>query len=143
RRHLSAAAAGGMVSERRESVGLTMPERTMPELTMPGLTMPELIDKIAQRRVDAHRPCPRFIVDEEGWHSVSARLAQGHWCLLGLWGDTGAVHMAVLDEASSPAQTAVVSLDCPAGRFPAVGALNPAAIRLERAIRSMFALEPV
>jgi Ni,Fe-hydrogenase III large subunit len=117
-----------MVSERRESV---------------GLKMPGLIDTIARRKVDAHRPCPRFIVDEEGWRSVSARLAEGHWCLLGLWGDTGAVHMAALDEAPSPAQTAVVSLDCPAGRFPSVGALNPAAIRLERAIRSMFALEPV
>src|ERR1700738_237050 len=128
RRHLSAAVAGGMVSERRESI---------------GLTMPALIDTIAGRKVDAHRPCPRFLVDGEGWRSVSARLAQGHWCLLGLWGDTGAVHMAVLDEAPSPAQTAVVSLDCPASRFPSVGALNPAAIRLERAIRSMFALEPV
>ncbi len=101
--------------------------------------MPALIDTIAGRKVDAHRPCPRFVVDEEGWRSVSARLAERQWCLLGLWGDTGAVHMAVLDEAPSPAQTAVVSLDCPAGRFPSVGALNPAAIRLERAIRSMFA----
>jgi Ni,Fe-hydrogenase III large subunit len=38
---------------------------------------------------------------------------------------------------------AVVSLDCPGGRFPSVGALNPPAIRPERAIRSMFGLEPV
>ena len=93
--------------------------------------MPGLSDTIAGRRVDAHRPCPRFVVDEEGWRSVSAGIANGRWCLLGLWGDTGAVHMAV------------VSLDCPGRRFPSIGALNPPAIRLERAIQSLFGLEPV
>jgi Ni,Fe-hydrogenase III large subunit len=105
--------------------------------------MPALIDTIAGRRVEAHRPGPRLIVDEEGWRRVSAKLADGKWALLGLWGDTGAVHMAVLDEKSSPAEISVVSLDCPAGRFPSVGAVYPAAIRLERAIRSIFGLEPV
>jgi Ni,Fe-hydrogenase III large subunit len=103
--------------------------------------MPGLIDTIVGRSVDAHRPCPRLIVDEEGWRSVSARLAEGQGCLLGLWGDTGAVHLAVLDETL--AEMAVVSLDCPGGHFPSVGALNPSAIRLERAICSMFGLEPV
>jgi Ni,Fe-hydrogenase III large subunit len=105
--------------------------------------MPGFIDAIAGRRVGVHRPCPRFVVDEEGWRSISARLAEGKGCLVGLWGDTGAVHMAVLDEEPSPAEIVVVSLDCPTGRFPSVGALHPPAIRLERAIRSMFALEPV
>jgi Ni,Fe-hydrogenase III large subunit len=38
---------------------------------------------------------------------------------------------------------AVVSLDCPDGRFPSVGALHPPAIRCERAIRSLFGLDPV
>ena len=105
--------------------------------------MPGLIDTIGGRSVDAHRPCPRLIVDEAGWRSVAARIAEGEWCLLSLWGDTGAVHMAVLDETPHPAEMAVVSLDCPGGRFPSVGALNPPAIRLERAIRSMFGLQPV
>ena len=104
--------------------------------------MPGLIDTIGGRSVDAHRPCPRLIVDEEGWRSISGQLADGYWCLLGLWGDTGAVHMAVLDEAQSPAELAVVSLDCSGGRFPSAGALHPPAIRLERAIHSMFGLEP-
>ncbi len=38
---------------------------------------------------------------------------------------------------------AVVSLDCPDGQFPSVGALHPPAIRLERAIRSLYGLEPI
>jgi Ni,Fe-hydrogenase III large subunit len=104
--------------------------------------MAGMIDTIAGREVDAHRRCPRLMVDEEGWRSISGQLADGYWCLLGLWGDTGAVHMAVLDEAQSPVELAIVSLDCPAGRFPSVGALHPPAIRLERAIHSMFGLEP-
>jgi Ni,Fe-hydrogenase III large subunit len=117
-----------MVSERRESV---------------GLMMAGMVDTIAGRKVDGHRPCPRFIVDEEGWRSISGQLADGYWCLLGLWGDTGAVHMAVLDDTQGRADIAVVSLDCAGGRFPSVGALHPPAIRLERAIHSMFGLEPV
>jgi len=104
--------------------------------------MPGMIDTIVGRKVDGHRPHPRFIVDEEGWRSISGQLADGYWCLLGLWGDTGAVHMAVLDEAQGPAELAVVSLDCSGGRFPSAGALHPPAIRLERAIHSMFGLEP-
>ena len=36
----------------------------------------------------------------------------------------------------------VVSLDCPDRTFPSVGALHAPAIRLERAIRSLYGLEP-
>src|SRR2546421_13033732 len=38
---------------------------------------------------------------------------------------------------------AAVSIECPVRRFPSVGALHPPAVRLERAIRSLFGLEPV
>jgi Ni,Fe-hydrogenase III large subunit len=68
-------------------------------------------------------------------------VSTGYWVLLGLWGDTGAVHMTVLDESTG--DIAVVSIECPAGRFPSVGALHPPAIRLERALRDLFGLEPV
>ena len=61
--------------------------------------------------------------------------------LLGLWGDTGAVHMAVMSEAAH--DIAVVSVECPDGTFPSVGALHPPAIRLERAIQSLYGLEPI
>ena len=40
-------------------------------------------------------------------------------------------------------EIAVVSLACPDGTFPSVGALHPPAIRLERAIHSLYGLEPV
>src|SRR5262249_43174720 len=38
---------------------------------------------------------------------------------------------------------AVVTIECPSGRFPSVGALHPPAIRLERAMRDLYGLEPI
>jgi Ni,Fe-hydrogenase III large subunit len=57
-----------------------------------------------------------------------------------MWGDTGAVHMAAINEAECA--VAVFTLECRDGTFPSVGALHPPAIRLERAIRSLYGLEP-
>ena len=104
--------------------------------------MPALTEIIAQgRRVDCHRPWPRVIVTADAWRVVAGELAAGRATLLGLWGDTATVHMAVADAPIS--SIAVVSIDCPDGTFPSVGALHPPAIRLERAIRSLYGLEPV
>ncbi len=103
--------------------------------------MPNLIDTIVGRSVDEHRRCPRIVVDEEHWRLLASELAAGRFALLGMWAEPGAVHMLLLDEPA--AGMAVVSIECPQGRFPSVGSLHPPAIRLERAIRSLFGLEPV
>ena len=103
--------------------------------------MAAMLDTIEGRKIAGHRPCPRLVVDEDGWRFAANRLSAGGWTLLGLWGDTGAVHMAVLDEAAR--EIAVVTLPCLDGNFPSVGALHPAAIRLERAVRDLYGLEPV
>ncbi len=92
-------------------------------------------------RVDGHRPWPRLVVTEESWRNVAREVAGGYATLLGLWGDDDCVHMAIVDETTG--DIAVVSLPCPAKKFPSVGALHPPAIRLERAIHSLFGLEPV
>jgi hypothetical protein len=61
--------------------------------------MPTLIDTLAAGRiVAAHRPCPRVVVDGDLWRDIATHLAEGRWTLSGLWGDAGAVHMAVIDE---------------------------------------------
>ncbi len=105
------------------------------------MTMPNLIDTIEGHRVEGHRRCPRLIVDERTWRLLAGELAAGHGVLLGLWADGAAVHMAVLEQNQT--DMLVVSLECSDGRFPSVGALHPPAIRLERAISSLFGLEPV
>ena len=58
-----------------------------------------MLDTIAgAQAVDAHRPWPRAIVTDAGWRQAIDALATGRWTLSGLWGDAGAVHMAVIDE---------------------------------------------
>jgi len=104
--------------------------------------MPALTDIMrAGRSVEAHRPWPRSAVDEAGWRAAAGLLADAKRTLLGLWGDAAAVHLALLDERAGG--IAVVTLECPDGRFPSVGLLHPAAIRLERAVRDLWGLEPM
>jgi Ni,Fe-hydrogenase III large subunit len=103
--------------------------------------MATLLDTIEGKTISEHRPCSRLVVNEDGWRFAASRLSAGSWTLLGLWGDIGAVHMAVLDEGARG--IAVVTIPCPDGRFPSVGAVHPPAIRLERAVRDLYGLEPV
>jgi Ni,Fe-hydrogenase III large subunit len=88
--------------------------------------------------VPAHRPWPRCGVAEAGWQAALQHLAAGDLTMLALFGEPQIVHMALLDEASGA--IAVVSLAC-GGRFPALSARHPPAIRLERTIYDLFGLE--
>src|SRR3954452_6758484 len=88
--------------------------------------------------VQPHAPWPRAIVNASVWKRAADNLAQGHWSLLGLWGEPSRVHMAILSE--SDAELAVLSLDCPDGTYPSVSAQHPPALRLERAINDLFGL---
>ncbi len=104
--------------------------------------MPGLIDTLpGARRVEAHRPWPRVVVGEEGWQFTARQLVDGQATLLGLWGEAGAVHMAIL--AAPTNEIAVVTCECPGGEFPSVSALHPPAMRLERAIASLYGLQPI
>jgi Ni,Fe-hydrogenase III large subunit len=91
-------------------------------------------------RVEAHRPWPRVIVTANTWNLASVRLADGHMTLLGLWADRDTVSMALLDE--EPFCLGIITFECPDGRFPSVGAVHAPAIRLERAVRDLYGLEP-
>jgi Ni,Fe-hydrogenase III large subunit len=88
-----------------------------------------------------HRPWPRVWLPPDAWQDAANHLADGRLTLLSLWGETGRIHMAVL--AGDPWEVAVLSLDCPEGHYPSVGAVHAPAIRLERAIRDLFGLQPV
>jgi Ni,Fe-hydrogenase III large subunit len=107
--------------------------------------MAALTDIIPQgERIGDHRPWPRVIVTADGWRHVASEIAAGRATLFGLWGDAGSVamvHMAIIAEDAG--DIAVVSLACPDGTYPSVGALHPPAIRLERAIHSLYGLDPI
>ena len=101
-----------------------------------------LLDSIKHgEAVTAHRPWPRASVADAGWKKAIDLLARGRLTLLGLWGDAGDVHMALLDERAG--DIAVVSYACKDGKYPSVGAKHPPALRLERAIGSLFGLQAV
>jgi Ni,Fe-hydrogenase III large subunit len=78
-------------------------------------------------------------VSADEWQQAVRRLADGKATLLGLWGEPGRVHMALLQNGG----VALLSLGCPDGRYVSVGAVHPPAIRLERALRDLHGLEPV
>ena len=92
------------------------------------------------KTVSNHRPWPRAIVDAETWTRAATEMAEGRLTLLGLWGETHAVHMVVRDDAANT--YVVLSLACPEGRYPSVARHHPPALRLERAARDLFGLEP-
>ncbi|WP_374655120.1 NADH-quinone oxidoreductase subunit C [Dongia sp.] len=90
------------------------------------------------RPVTRHMPYPRVVVDTPAWSTALIGLADGACTLLALWAETDTVHMALLEGET----VAVISLSCPDRRYPSVGRLHPPALRLERAIRDLFGLEP-
>jgi Ni,Fe-hydrogenase III large subunit len=90
------------------------------------------------RPVDHHSPWPRAIVDRETWLTATGLLSDAQWVLLALWADRAQVHMAVDDNG----EIGVLTLVCEDGRFPSVGLTHPPAMRLERAIRDLWGLEP-
>ena len=91
-------------------------------------------------RVEAQHPWPRVIVAPETWNGAAEGLANGRLTLLGLWSDSAAVHMALLNE--KPFDLAVMTLENAAGGYPSIGAVHGPAIRLERAIYDIYGLEP-
>src|SRR5947209_5271489 len=100
-----------------------------------------LLDTIPHlSKAAAHAPWPRALVDEAGWSRIARDLAAGRWTLVSLWAEQDAVHMALFNDNTG--EGAVASYQCRDGRFPSVGAVHPPAIRLERAIRDLYGLEP-
>ena len=80
----------------------------------------------------------RIVVEASVWTGALEALAEGALSLVSLWGEPGWVHMA-LAEAPFAAPT-LLSLACPTGRFPSVGARHAPAQRLERAMIDMTGL---
>src|SRR5260221_3682890 len=82
----------------------------------------------------------RSVVNREAWQQAAQRLPAGECSLLGLWGEPGFAHMALIERETN--RCSVLSFACDENRFPSIGRLHPPAIRLERAIRDLAGLEP-
>ena len=53
------------------------------------------------RMANAHRPWPRAVVASDAWKLALRQLVDARATMLGLWGDAGAVHLALLEEPSA------------------------------------------
>jgi Ni,Fe-hydrogenase III large subunit len=73
------------------------------------------------------------------WEAAGGRLVAGAATLLSLWGEPGRVHLALLEEGA----IGHLAFDCPDGQYPSLSRIHPPAIRLERAARDLYGLEPV
>ena len=91
-------------------------------------------------RVVAQRAVPRVLVDDDGWRRSIGHLRAGELTLLSLWAEASQVHMALLRPDDHGMM--ILTLPCPEGRYPSVGALHPPAIRLERAMHDLYGLDP-
>ena len=82
----------------------------------------------------------RYDLSKEKWRDLIARLAGEPWELLSFWADPPTVHAVVRDPQAGT--IAVLSRVAADGRFESLGAVWPAAQRLERAARDLFGLDP-
>ncbi len=73
----------------------------------------------------------------QDWREATRRLGDGEARLVDLWGDDGAVCLALAEP-----EMRILRLACPDGTFPSVGVAHPAAIRLERALADLHGLKP-
>jgi Ni,Fe-hydrogenase III large subunit len=105
----------------------------------PSSSPPRLHELLGAER-SAGPAWPRTVVDTERWRQATQRLARGEWTLLGLWGESDRVHLALRDDAHD--EFGILTLACADRRFPSIGQLHPPAIRLERALRDLWALQP-
>src|ERR1700677_896663 len=90
--------------------------------------------------IERHRPFPRAVVDATAWRRAAEHLGAGDCTLSSLWAEPGQVHMALLEPDALPV-IGVLTIACPGGRYPSIGALHPPAIRLERALRDLYGIE--
>ena len=75
--------------------------------------------------------------DADAWRRTAGHLADRGGTLVGLWGDETCVRMAIRGEGG----LGVLSLPCPTGSFPSVGAWHTPAIRMERALTDLTGLQ--
>lgn len=83
----------------------------------------------------------RLAVDATAWEALSLGCASGAHDLSALWADGEFVRMALGD--SEHGLRAIVSLRTEAGSYPAVSRHHAPALRLERAMRDLYGVDPV
>ena len=83
----------------------------------------------------------RLAVAADTWMALAEGCAAGHHDLGALWADDGRMCLAL--SAPSRGLRAIVSFETDAGRYPSVAARHLPALRLERAARDLYGVQPI
>jgi len=83
----------------------------------------------------------RLAADADIWTALAAGCAAGAHDLAALWADGGTMRLALSDLPRG--LRAIVSLETESGLYPSVAAHHLPALRLERAMRDLYGVEPV
>lgn len=82
----------------------------------------------------------RVSIGPKEWSALAKGCAEGLQELSALWFDNGQIRAALID--SPPRTRCIVSLQCDNGRYPAFSYYHAPALRLERAMRDLYATQP-
>ncbi len=83
----------------------------------------------------------RLAVDADTWTALAQGCAAGLHDLGALWADGASMRMALSD--GDRGVRAIASLETESGRYPSVASHHPPALRLERAMRDLYGVQPV
>ena len=126
--HLPAAGPGRLVPARRGAARMS---------AVAALALADLVgDRPAS--TDGY---VRLAVDADTWMALAEGCAAGHHDLGALWADDGRMCLAL--SAPSRGLRAIVSFETDAGRYPSVAARHLPALRLERAARDLYGVQPI
>lgn len=97
-------------------------------------------DLLAGRTAGADGYC-RLAIDARTWTALCDGCADGLQDLQALWADGATMRLALGDAGQG--LRAIVSLATDAGRYPSVASRHVPALRLERAMRDLYGVEPI
>jgi Ni,Fe-hydrogenase III large subunit len=107
-----------------------------------GVALSAAIEAANDGELEAPDGFVRIEASDALWTGLAKGCAAGWHEFGSLWYDSGRMHMA-LWETSGGSQKAIVSIDARHGVYPSVSAHHTPAMRLERAMRDLYDINPM
>ncbi len=108
-----------------------------------GVTLSAAIEAATDEETVAPDGFVRIDASDALWTGLAKGCAQGWHDLGALWFDGGYMHMALWQAAGGHCQRAIVSIEARHGVYPSVSAHHVPAMRLERAMRDLYDVNPL
>jgi Ni,Fe-hydrogenase III large subunit len=105
------------------------------------MTTPHALADLVAGRAAGPDGYVRLAVDAPTWEALAAGCAAGAHDLAALWADGDFMRMALSDGGRGV--RAVVFIKTEAGSYPSVGRHHAPALRLERAMRDLYGIDPI